>query len=409
MGKYFKLPAFVVILLLVLTVSYGAEEEEKNREKRVEFEDLIPFGEAICRIEENYSKETDSQMLIYGALKGLVKALGDPYSHFMDPDAYAQMQENTKGRFGGLGIVIAIRDEVLTVISPLEGTPASRAGIEAGDKIVKIDGESTEGISISEAVSKLRGKVGAEITITIARENEPLRDVVIKREVIAIETVKDVKMLEGKVGYVRIVDFRQKTARDLEKALQNLEKRGMKGLILDLRSNPGGLLNVAVDVADRFIPGGRLIVYTEGRDKKQDMKFLSKKKTTHPDYPLVVLVNKYTASGSEIVAGAIQDLGRGIILGTETFGKGSVQTLIALSDGSAIRLTTSRYYTPKGRCIEDEKIVPDIVVENLPIRERVPAEEKAEEKSEGEEKQEPRDVQLEQAANLIRSHFVFTK
>jgi carboxyl-terminal processing protease len=281
----------------------------------------------------------------------------------MPPDVYKELQVETKGSFGGIGIEITIKEGVLTIISPIEDTPAFRAGLKAGDSIVKIDGVLTENMSLFDAVKKMRGLTGTKVTISIMREGftEP-QEFVLSREIIRITSVKN-KLLEESIGYLRISQFQEKTEEEFSKALDTLEKgtTPLTGLILDLRNNPGGLLDQAVKVCDEFLEQG-LIVYTQGRNEMQQMKFTATPNKKPHSYPLIVLVNAGSASGSEIVAGALQDHNRAVIVGTTTFGKGSVQTIIPLEDGSGLRLTTARYYTPRGTSIQAKGIIPDVVV-----------------------------------------------
>src|SRR3972149_3375463 len=328
------------------------------------YENIKIFTDAISVVQDNYAEEVDSKNLIYGAVKGMLQGL-DPHSSFMAPDEYKEMQVETKGSFGGIGIEIGTRDSMLTVISPIEDTPAFKAGIKAGDRIVKIGEKYTKDMSINDAVKLMRGPKGTKVTVWILRESwKDPQEFTLTRDIIAIKSVK-YKVLEDGFGYVRISQFQEKTANDLEDALNKLgSKEGkLKGLVLDLRNNPGGLLQQAVEVADKFLDSG-LVVYTKGRAPGQDMRFEAKTNGTQPPYMIIVLVNGGSASASEIVAGALQDNKRAVILGTQTFGKGSVQTIIPLSDGSAIRLTTSKYYTPSGRSIQATGIVPDIVAED---------------------------------------------
>ncbi len=326
------------------------------------YEDFKIFTDVIGIVESSYTDEVDTQELIYGAVKGMLRGL-DPHSSFLTPADYKEMQVDTKGSFGGIGIEIGLRDDVLTVISPIEDTPAFRAGLEAGDLIVKIEDQSTKDMSLMDAVKLMRGKKGTPLTIWIMRKGftEP-KEVDLVRAIIKIQSIKHRELEEG-YGYVRVTQFQERTDRDLEKALNELGSRKgeLKGLVLDLRNNPGGLLKQAAEVSDKFLSEG-LIVYTKGRVPGQDMEFAARKKGTHPEYPIIVLVNGGSASASEIVAGALQDHKRGIVLGTQTFGKGSVQTIIPLQDGSAVRLTTAKYYTPSGRSIQAKGIEPDIVV-----------------------------------------------
>jgi carboxyl-terminal processing protease len=307
--------------------------------------------------------------LVEGAISGMLKTL-DPHSSYLNPDAYKELQVETKGSFGGIGIEITVRDGVLTVVSPLEGTPAYELGIQAGDQILRVDGEPTKEMTLMEAVKKMRGPKGTKVVLTIMREDFlQTKDFVITRDTIAIKSVKT-KILEPGYGYIRISQFQSSTAGDLRKALLNLEKENkpLKGIILDLRNNPGGLLDQAVKVSDEFLDDG-LIVYTGGRLKSQDMRFEAHMNTRPHPYPIVVLVNEGSASAAEIVAGALQDQKRAVIVGVKTFGKGSVQTVMPLRNGAALRLTTAIYYTPSGRSIQAKGIEPDIIVERtLPQR-----------------------------------------
>jgi len=369
--------------------------------------------------------------LIYGAIRGMLSNL-DPHTTFMTPDMYREMQVDTKGEFGGLGIQISIRDKKLVVIAPIEDTPAWRAGIKAGDYIYKIDGEPTKDMTLSDAVKKLRGPKGTKVTLTIIREGEekPL-EITIIRDIIRLKSVKH-KMLEDHIGYVKILQFQERTGEDLRKALKDLEKQGMESLILDLRNNPGGLLRVAVEVSEQFLKKGKLIVSVKGRNKEKE-EYISSSSSAREDYPMVVLVNEGSASASEIVAGALQDWHRAVILGTQTFGKGSVQTVYSLSDGSGLRLTTAKYYTPKGRSIQNTGITPDIVVKPYVIHEekeqkvirekdlkrhlendtllkeqKQSKEEKSQEKkSEVKKKEKEEDVQLQRAIDLLKGWEIF--
>ncbi|MFH1259332.1 MAG: S41 family peptidase [Elusimicrobiota bacterium] len=319
-------------------------------------------------IEEHYVEPVETKKLIYGAASGMVQTL-DPFSQFMPPDLHKEMKTETDGVFGGLGIRISLRDDMLTVITPLPGTPAYRVGILPGDKIIKIEGVSTKGITINDAVKKMRGAPGTKVTVTVFRESEKEpRDFTIIRELIKIESIKS-KMLTEEIGYVRIVEFTAKTNQDLDAALTELKSKGMKKLVLDLRNNPGGLLTIAVDVCREFLGGNKLIVYTQGRNAGQKQEFRAGPKGAFEDIPLVILVNKGSASGSEIVAGSIQDNKRGVIIGSTTFGKASVQSVIPLTDGSGLRLTTAKYYTPSGKVIHEKGIQPDIQVAVLPENE----------------------------------------
>ena len=332
---------------------------------RSTYEDLEAFTNVLAIVQKNYVEETETQDLVEGAINGMLSAL-DPHSAYLTPDSYKELQVDTEGSFGGLGIEITIRDGILTVVSPIEDTPAYRAGVEAGDQIVKIDGELTKDMSLIQAVKKMRGKRGTKIVISVRRENVPrLIDVSLIREVIKIRSVKS-KTLEEGFAYIRLTQFQDRTSGDLDSALKKLgqENGQLQGMVLDLRNNPGGLLSQAVKVSDLFLDSG-MIVNTEGRLESQKQKYFA-----HPggytDIPLVVLVNSGSASASEIVAGAVQDHGRAVVLGTKTFGKGSVQTILPVDGGAALRLTTAMYFTPNGRSIQVTGIAPDIELENLP-------------------------------------------
>jgi len=353
---------WVALTLVAVGVLFWSVAPKVSAVPPQSYEDLRIFTDALSIIQRNYAEEVESKDLVYSAVKGVLQGL-DPHSTFMTPDDYKEMQVGTRGRFGGIGIEIGIRDRILTVISPIEDTPADRAGIKAGDKIVKIEKKYTKDMTLLDAVKLMRGKKGTDVTISIMREGfEKPKPFTLTRAIIKIKSVK-YRLLEEGFGYLRIAQFQEKTASDVEAALKELGSKDgkLKGLVLDLRNDPGGLLSQAVEVSDKFISSG-LIVYTKGRVPGQDMKFEAKAESTHPDYPIIVLVNGGSASASEIVAGALQDHKRAIILGTQTFGKGSVQTIIPLSDGSAIKLTTSKYYTPLGRSIQAKGIEPDIVV-----------------------------------------------
>jgi carboxyl-terminal processing protease len=318
-------------------------------------------------IQQDYVEEINVQEVIEGAIKGMLNSL-DPHSSFMKPEDFKELQVETKGSFSGIGIEITIKDGILTVVSPIEGTPAFKKGIQAGDLIIKIEGESTKDMSLMEAVKKLRGVKGSEVTISIHREGWPeLKEITMVRDVIPLHSVR-AKTLEPGYGYVRITNFQTKTTIDLKKAMDELTADGdMKGLVLDLRNNPGGLLDQSVKVADLFIEEG-VIVSTKGRLKDQNMEFTAHSRGKVYKHPMVVLVNGGSASASEIVAGALQDHKRALILGTQTFGKGSVQTIIPMNDGAGLRLTTARYYTPNGTSIQAKGITPDILVPLQPAR-----------------------------------------
>tara|TARA_B100000686_G_scaffold153032_1_gene160400 strand:- start:2955 stop:4364 length:1410 start_codon:yes stop_codon:yes gene_type:complete len=363
--NYIKVVLYSTILIFKLFLATNLFAEEEKNQKST-YEKLKVFSEILSLIESNYVEPTENDAMIEGAIKGMVKSL-DPHTSYMPPASYKQMQVETTGKFGGLGIEISIRDGVLTVVSPIEETPAFRAGVKAGDKIIKIEEESTLDMTLQDAVGRLRGETGSPIKITIYRKSfEAPKEFTIVRDIIKVRSIVS-KLYENDIGYIKIRSFSKNTSSDLDKALEELGQKGITKLILDVRNNPGGLLNQAVEVADRFLNRENLIVYTKGRSDEQNMRFTSHDKIAGISYPMIILVNGGSASASEIVAGALQDLNRAVILGTQTFGKGSVQTIIPLSDGSALRLTTARYYTPSGRVIQENGIVPDIVVEMRPV------------------------------------------
>jgi len=364
-----KIALFMVAFLVVIGAGGLVVQKRCAAEGGNDYESMELFTDVLAIVKKSYVEEVDTKKLIYGAINGMLSSL-DPHSSFMPPDMYKEMKIDTKGSFGGLGIEITIKDGILTVISPIEDTPAFRAGIKAGDQILKIDDRFTKEMTIMDAVKRMRGAKGTKVTLTIVREGfDKPKEFTLVRDIIQVKSVRFTTLDNG-YGYVRIAQFQEKTDDDLVKALKTLrEENGgaLKGLVLDLRNDPGGLLDQAVKVADHFVEEG-LIVYTEGREKGSRMQFTARKGGTEPAYPMVVLINGGSASASEIVAGALQDHKRAVIMGTQSFGKGSVQTIIPLSDDSGLRLTTARYYTPNGRSIQAKGITPDIIVERAEIQ-----------------------------------------
>ena len=355
--------AFVIgSLLVVLTLSLGGTVASKSTDGSPTYEQLRLFTEVLSIVQNQYVDEVPPKEIIYSAIKGTLRGL-DPHSSFLDPESYKDMQVETSGSFGGLGIEITLKDDILTVVSPIDGTPAYRAGLTTGDRIVKIDGLSTKDMQLSDAVKRMRGKPGTKVTISVVREGwTEAKDFDIVREQIRVHSVRELDLGNG-VAYIKLRQFQEQTPHDLEQAVNKAIKDGMKSLVLDLRNNPGGLLTAAVEVSEKFIEDGKLVVYTEGRVRNQNMRFTAHAKKALTKVPMVVLVNQGSASASEIVAGALQDWGRAMVVGTQSFGKGSVQTIIPLSDGSGLRLTTAKYFTPKGRSIHGKGITPDIIVE----------------------------------------------
>jgi carboxyl-terminal processing protease len=429
--RNFKIVSVILLVFLLgITIGLSRSHKVSARSNNI-YEELKVFTDVLGLLQKEYVEETNSNELMYGAIKGMLETL-DPHSAFMPPNMYKEMQEETKGRFEGLGIEITIKEGILMVVSPIEDTPAFKAGILAGDQILKIDGDSTKNLTLMDSVKRMRGPKGTKVTITIMREGftKP-REFTLTRDVIPVRSVRH-ELLEKQYGYIRLSQFQEKTEGELDKALKALEeesKGSMKGLVLDLRNNPGGLLDQAVKVADRFIESG-LIVSMEGRREDQKMKFFAHSQGTIARYPLIVLVNGGSASASEIVAGAIQDHGRGILVGTQTFGKGSVQTIFPLKDGSGLRLTTARYFTPNGRSIQAKGIIPDILVKpalseeekvtplpkqpmekdlerHLIETEKGPPTEKEKPKKEEAKAKKPSDPQLERALELLKSWEIF--
>jgi carboxyl-terminal processing protease len=362
--NFFKEKKVKGIILLVLIVIFFVFEIKGKiffAETEDPYENLKIFSDVLAILQRSYVEEVDTKKLIYGSISGMLEVL-DPHSTFMPPDIYKEMQVETKGTFGGIGIEITIKRGILTIISPIEGTPAYRAGIKAGDIIIRINNDYTKNITLMEAVKKMRGTPGTQVIITIFRKGlkEP-KDITIIREIIEIVSIKS-KIIEDRFGYIKINQFQEKTGKDFKKILKKMEKENqIQGLVLDLRNNPGGLLDQAVIIADEFIDSG-LIVYTKGRREDQEMRFEAHRNDNPHKFSIVVIVNGGSASGAEIVAGALQDHKSALILGTPTFGKASVQTLIPLEDGSGLRLTTARYYTPNGRSIQAKGIIPDVEV-----------------------------------------------
>jgi carboxyl-terminal processing protease len=405
-GKPVGKALLAAVVLAVLTLSLGGTSASKGVDRAATYEQLKLFTDVLAIIQNQYVDETEPKEVIYGAVRGMLRAL-DPHSSFMDPESYREMQVETSGSFGGLGIEITVRDDQLTVVAPIEGTPAWRAGIQPGDRIVKIEGLVTKDMSLPDAVKRMRGPKGTKVTITVTREGakEPF-DVSLVREVIQVQSIK-AQEIEPGIGYIRIRQFQERTAPDLVASVEKFEKTGrLGGLIIDVRSNPGGLLSAAVEVSEEFLGDGKLVVYTEGRVRNQNMRFTAHAKRAITEVPLVVLVNQGSASASEIVAGAIQDHGRGVVIGQQTFGKGSVQTIIPLSDGSGLRLTTARYFTPKGRSIHGKGITPDIVIDP-PKDEMTTVKPGTPPLSEAELMK--RDVQLQRAIEILKASRILDK
>lgn len=401
---------------IYLSSAHAAEKDDSA------YSNLELFTEVLQKVRQDYVDGTNLTYhdLITASLKGMVGSL-DPHSEFLDPDEYQELQDDTEGEFGGLGLVVVMKDNYVTVVTPMEDTPGFRAGILSGDRIVKIDGKSLEKMSLQDAVKNLRGEPGTQVSVTIQRPSSGMvKKFTLTRAVIQMDMVRDIHgkkefpLGPDKIGYVCITEFGDNTGDELEDALQKLKAQDMKGLILDLRWNPGGLLDEAVEVCQKFLPGGQLVVSTEGRDSVE--KYFAK---GHGDelrgLPIVVLVNLSSASAAEIVTGCLQDLHRAIILGEKTFGKGSVQSIFPLDDGSALKLTTAKYYTPSHKVIHEHGITPDIIV---PMSDEEEAELQIKRSPGGIESlnekdrvavENARDVQLDRADDLLKAILLYGK
>ncbi len=395
--------------LLVIKPIYSKNSENIEQLMRI-------FSDAFVLVRENYVEEVDTRELIYGALKGMVETL-DSYSQFMEPEDAKILEEDTEGKFGGLGIRITERDGYITVVSPLPETPAYELGIMPGDRIVEINGESAVGLTVREAVSKMRGEVGTDIKIGIKRED---KDDLIEYEITRASIVPQkvyTRMMDNDIGYLRLVEFTKDSPKIMEEELNKLIEKGADSLIFDIRNNPGGLLSSAVETANIFIKRNELVVYTEGRRSDQTREFRTSRQPVSPDIPLVVLINKGSASGSEIVAGAIKDHARGIIIGETSFGKASVQSIIDLEDGSSLRLTTAQYFTPNGKKIHEQGIKPDILVSVTEDERRKIFEQQQKiyypDEDEDEEEEKPGekilDPQLARAHDLLMARKIFMR
>ncbi len=418
---------WAVALILSINALVGARlylQSAQAGEKDSPYPNLELFSYALERVRKDYVDGGDLtyQDLVYGALKGMLGTL-DPHSEFMELEKYKELQDDTQGAFGGLGIVVSMKDNYLTVVAPMEGTPGFKAGILTGDRITRIDGRNTEKLSLEDAVKSLRGEPGSEVTITFLRPSSgQTRDVKLVRAVINIDMAKDINgkkefpLSENGIGYVRLVQFGEKTSDELGLALKRLKGQGMRALVLDLRWNPGGLLEQAVEVCERFLPRGELVVTTEGRNSAQNSTRRANGRGDQLNgMPMVVLVNLGSASAAEIVAGCLQDHQRAIVLGERTFGKGSVQSILPLNDGSALRLTTAKYYTPSHKVIHEHGIEPNILVpmtdeeERDLILQRTPGGVESLEEPDRSRVANARDSQLERAVDLLKGINLFTQ
>jgi len=421
------------VLLGVLGVNlfFGAQTYLTNV-KAAEKDDALPnlrlFSTVLDRVRQEYvdGDKLSYQELIHGALKGMLNTL-DPHSEFMEPVKYDDLKKDTQGEFGGVGIVVSMKDNYLTVVAPMEDTPGFKAGILTGDRIMKIDGKSTERLGLPDAVKRLRGAPGTDVMLTTFRPSTgQYKDHTLTRAQIKVDTVKDINgkrefpLSEDNVGYIRLTQFGEQTSSDLEDALKKLESKGAESIILDLRDNPGGLLDQAVHVCEKFLPAGQLVVSTEGRDGKPKSLHHAKGRGKHPAFPIVVLVNNGSASASEIVAGCLQDctaerVCKAIVVGEQTFGKGSVQSILPLQDGSALRLTTAKYYTPSHKVIHEQGITPDIIVTMTDeemrdvLLQRTPGGVESLPDVDQERVRTARDPQLDRAMDLLKGISLYTK
>lgn len=362
------LARLVLLMALVFSAALVMSRVEVGSMKAMaqeRYTDLQIFSKVLNLIQQYYVEPVDTKKLIYGAIKGMLREL-DPHTNFMQADLFKDFKSETSGEFGGLGVEISVQNGILTVISPIEDTPAFEAGVQAGDKIIAVDGNSTKGLSLVEASQLMRGKKGSKTVLTVVREGiETPKDIAIVRGNVRIRSVKPTDLEQGYL-YVKITSFIENTGKDLEKILADHSKKhnGVRGLVIDLRRNPGGLLEQAVRVSDLFLKQGK-IVSTKGRDASKEEITEATKKGKYTDFPVIVLMNEFSASASEIVAGALQDNKRAIIMGEKSFGKGSVQSVVELGDGSGLKLTVARYYTPSGKSIQAEGITPDIEIEEV--------------------------------------------
>jgi len=363
----------LILVLFVFTNSYSFSDDNDV------YKGISEFTRVLDIVQRNYVEDVDPNDLTENAIDGMLKAL-DPYSTYLTPERYKELEIGTSGEFGGVGLELTVQDDTLTVIAPIDGTPADLAGIKSGDKIIKINGKTTKDVDIHEAVKLLRGPKGSTVVVTIRNKSDNReRDVTLTRDLIQLQSIQT-KLLDGGILYIRLSQFQENTYDDLIKSFNELENRNkLNGVVLDLRNNPGGLLEEAVQVADEFLDEG-LVVSVKGRSPDQSRDYYSSNNGLMLDHPLIVLVNNGSASASEIVAEALQDRERGIIIGTKTFGKGSVQTIIELEDGAGLKLTTAKFYAPSGRSINEVGVTPDIQVDN----------------------NDSKDIQLERALELLR-------
>jgi len=418
-----RIAKFALGALILSVFAFGGAGGPSSVALQEPYPQLKIFNNVLFLIQNNYVEKVELKDLIQGAIKGMLQTL-DPYSSYMTPEQYSEMKVDTRGSFEGLGIEITVKDYQLTVVAPIEGTPAEKAGILPGDRIIKIDDQPTKDMTLHDAVSKMRGLRGTTVRLTVLRgDSHTPKEYVLTREVIKVRSVR-AKELEDNIQYIRLTSFQERTAEDLQKALEVAYEHKMAGLVLDLRNNPGGLLDQAIQVADQFLEKGKLVVYTQGRSEEKHDYFARSGQKNNGRFPMVVLINGGSASASEIVAGALQDWKRAAILGTPSFGKASVQTIIELEDHSALRLTTAKYLTPLGKAIQGKGITPDIPVEApkpegevaaKPPKQKEPEEKRGEPKisdDEGigtedisrKEADIAKDPQLKRAVEILKAH-----
>ena len=380
MRRFITMPLLACLLLLGVLSGVRAQEAEpgKNEEDNG-YSQISIFAKAIELIRQDYvdGNKTSYHDLVTAAMKGMLSSL-DPHSQFMDPNDFRDMQDDTRSRFNGLGIEVSMKNGLPTVVTAMEDTPAAKAGILSGDQILRINGVSTERMDLQDAINVLRGPAGRKVTLTLLRPStKEIKDYSLERAEIKVQSVKGARLLDAeltgpfRIGYIRLIQFNEPTAEELAKALDELQKQGMQALILDLRNNPGGLLNSAVDVCAQFLPPNTKVVSTQGRVASQQHDYAtSGAKKERPNFPIALLINEGSASGAEIVSGALKDLHRAILVGETTFGKGSVQNVMQLPDGSAVRFTTAKYYTPGKQVIQGNGVAPNIRVAMTPEQER---------------------------------------
>lgn len=427
-----KLIFGITIVALGLNLALGARTFSLAKDaspKDSPYPNLELFSTVLERVRRDYvdGEKLTYQELVRNALRGMVGEL-DPHSEFMDPESFQDLQDDTQGSFGGIGVVVSMRDGFLTVVSPMDDSPGFKAGILTGDRILRIDGKSTEKTTLQDAVKSLRGAPGTDVSLTVGRPSTgATREIKLTRSEIKVDMVKDINgnkqfpLGEDKIGYIRLVQFGEKTGSELEAAIKKLKAQGMQGLVLDLRWNPGGLLDQAVEVCEKFLPSGKLVVSTEGRNAAQNSTRFARGRgdmLTYPNgtpMPLVVLVNLGSASASEIVAGCLQDTRRAYLVGEQTFGKGSVQSVMPLPDGSALRLTTAKYYTPSHKVIHEHGVTPDSIVpltdeeERDILLQKVPGGVESLEPADRDRIQKAHDPQLDRATDVLKGILLYTK